>query len=121
MQSHGRSCGNCPTASHPATKKGRINTPILPKPARCAKSDRLLDALIDFYRAFNASDLKALGANWADGEAPSMNNPIGGIRRGWPAIREGYAKLFSGPATVRVAFRDFSVQGNNDYHLYVGR
>ena len=26
-----------------------------------------LDALIDFYRAFNASDLKALGANWADG------------------------------------------------------
>jgi hypothetical protein len=41
-----------------------------------------LDALIDFYRAFNASDLKALGANWADGEVPSMDNPIGGIRRG---------------------------------------
>src|SRR5258706_13731922 len=42
MQSHDQSCGNCPTASHPATKKGRINKPILPKPARCAKSDRLL-------------------------------------------------------------------------------
>src|SRR5258708_5173434 len=42
MQSHDQSCGNCPTASHPATKKGRINAPILPKPARCAKSDRLL-------------------------------------------------------------------------------
>ena len=41
-----------------------------------------LDALIDFYRAFNTSDLKALGANWADGEVPSMDNPIGGIRRG---------------------------------------
>src|SRR6266571_2502166 len=80
-----------------------------------------LDALIDFYRAFNASDLKALGANWADGEAPSIDNPIGGIRRGWPAIREGYAKLFSGPATVRVAFHDFTAQGNNDYHLFVGR
>ena len=50
-----------------------------------------------------------------------MDNPIGGIRRGWPAIREGYAKLFSGPATVRVAFHDFSAQGNNDYHLFVGR
>jgi hypothetical protein len=24
-----------------------------------------LDALIDFYRSFNASDLKALAANWA--------------------------------------------------------
>jgi hypothetical protein len=80
-----------------------------------------LDALIDFYRAFNASDLKTLGANWADGGAPSMDNPIGGIRRGWPAIREGYAKLFSGPATVRVAFHDFSAQGNNYYHLFVGR
>ena len=80
-----------------------------------------LDALIDFYRSFNASDLKALAANWAEGEAPSMDNPIGGIRRGWPAIREGYAKLFGGPAIVRVAFHDFAAQGNNDYHLFVGR
>src|SRR5260370_33190086 len=46
MQSHDQSCGNCPTASHPATKKGRINAPILPKPARGAKSDRLLAASI---------------------------------------------------------------------------
>jgi hypothetical protein len=26
-----------------------------------------LDALIDFYRSFNASDLNALAGNWADG------------------------------------------------------
>ena len=50
-----------------------------------------------------------------------QDNPIGGIRRGWPAIREGYAKLFGGPAIVRVAFHDFVAQGNNDYHLFVGR
>jgi hypothetical protein len=37
-----------------------------------ARDGSALDALIDFYRAFNASDLKALAANWADGEAPSM-------------------------------------------------
>ena len=80
-----------------------------------------MDALIDFYRAFNASDLEALAANWAERDAPSMDNPIGGIRRGWPAIKEGYAKLFGGPATVRVAFHDFTAQGNNDYHLFVGR
>jgi hypothetical protein len=30
-----------------------------------------LDALIDFYRSFNGSDLKALAANCAEGEAPS--------------------------------------------------
>ncbi len=38
-----------------------------------------LDALIDFYRSFNARDLNGLAANWADGDAPSMDNPIGGI------------------------------------------
>ena len=32
-----------------------------------------LDALIDFCRSFNACDLNALAANWADGEAPSMD------------------------------------------------
>src|SRR6266404_2311435 len=80
-----------------------------------------LDALIDFYRSFNASDLNALAANWADGAAPRMDNPIGGIRRGWPAIREGYAELFDGPATVHVAFHAFTSQGGGDWHLFVGR
>jgi quercetin dioxygenase-like cupin family protein len=80
-----------------------------------------LDALIDFYRSFNAKDVAGLATNWAEGDAPSMDNPIGGIRRGWPAIREGYSKLFNGPATVQVAFHDFSSQGGNDWHLFVGR
>ena len=80
-----------------------------------------MDALIDFYRAFNGRDLDALAANWAQGNAPSMDNPIGGIRRGWQAISEGYAKLFSGPAVVQVAFYDFTSQGGDDWHLFVGR
>jgi 1-acyl-sn-glycerol-3-phosphate acyltransferase len=45
IASRRQSCGNCPTASHPATKKGRINAPILAKFARRPKSDRLLDRL----------------------------------------------------------------------------
>ena len=60
-----------------------------------------LDALIAFYRAFNARDLGALAANWAEGDIPSMDNPIGGIRRGWPAIRNADARLFEGPATLQ--------------------
>jgi ketosteroid isomerase-like protein len=80
-----------------------------------------LDALIDFYSAFNSRDLAALAANWMEGDAPSMDNPIGGIRRGWQSIREGYAKLFGGPATVRVTFHDFTSQGGTDWHLFVGR
>ncbi|AYG69097.1 MULTISPECIES: nuclear transport factor 2 family protein [unclassified Rhizobium] len=80
-----------------------------------------LDALIDFYRAFNAGDLDALAANWVDGDKPSMDNPIGGIRRGWPSIRDGYQRLFTGKAKVRVAFHDFTSQGGADWHLFVGR
>jgi hypothetical protein len=81
-----------------------------------------LDALIDFYRSFNARDLDGLTANWADGDAPSMDSPFGGMRRGWLAIREGYSKLFNGPATVRVGFHDFTSQGGgSDWSLFVGR
>lgn len=80
-----------------------------------------LDALIGFYRAFNGHDLDALAANWMMGDAPSMDNPIGGIRRGWPSIRDGYAKLFGGAATVTVAFHDFTSQGGGDWHLFAGR
>jgi hypothetical protein len=80
-----------------------------------------LDALIDFYGAFNSGNLEALAAIWAEGDAPSMDNPIGGIRRGWKAISEGYAKLFGGLATVQVAFHDFTSQGGSDWHLFVGR
>ncbi len=80
-----------------------------------------LDALIEFYRAFNAGDLRDLESVWLGGDAPSMDNPIGGIRRGWAAIEEGYSKLFNGPAKVHVTFHDFTSQGGSDWHLFVGR
>jgi hypothetical protein len=80
-----------------------------------------LDALVAFYRAFNSQDLGALAANWLDGERPSMDNPVGGIRRGWPAIGEGYRRLFEGPASVRVAFHDFTVETGEGWCLFVGR
>lgn len=80
-----------------------------------------LDALIEFYRAFNARDLDGLAANWEQGDAPSMDNPMGGIRRGWQSISEGYSKLFGGPAIVQVTFHDSTSQGGDDWHLFVGR
>src|SRR5262249_22644123 len=42
IRSPDQSYGNCSTASHPVSKKGRINASILPNSAPCAKSDRLL-------------------------------------------------------------------------------
>ncbi|MDQ0323905.1 hypothetical protein QO002_006112 [Pararhizobium capsulatum DSM 1112] len=80
-----------------------------------------VDALIDFYGAFNRGDLIGLKAVWLEGGEPSMDNPVGGIRRGWNQIAQGYSKLFEGQATVRVTFHDFTSQGGDDWHLFVGR
>jgi hypothetical protein len=80
-----------------------------------------LSALNEFYRAFNGADLAGLEANWAPGDLPSMDNPIGGIRRGWDDIGAGYARLFGGRATIYVEFHDFTSQGTDDYCLFVGR
>ena len=80
-----------------------------------------LAALIAFYRAFNARDLDGLARNWLDGNEPSMSNPVGGLRRGWIDIRDSYARLFSGTASVRVTFHDFSTHGNDGACIFIGR
>ena len=90
-------------------------TEVTGREARSGTGDAL-DALIDFYAAFNARDIDGLAANWEQGDAPSMDNPMGGIRRGWKSISEGYMKLFGGPGIVQVTFRDFSSQGGDDWH-----
>src|SRR5713226_8771749 len=76
MQSHDQSRGNCPTASHPATKKGRINATILPKPARCAKSDRLLGRSI-----LHAGNSGLFGTVGATEGLPFASTP-------WPMTRQ---------------------------------
>ena len=95
-------------------------TEITGREARSGRGEAL-DALIDFYCAFNARDLDGLAANWEQGDAPSMDNPMGGIRRGWNAISEGYMKLFGGSAIVQVTLHDFTSQGGDDWYLFVGR
>ena len=86
-----------------------------------AQSSAPLSAMTEFYRAFNGADLAGLEANWAPGDLPSMDNPIGGIRRGWGEIGAGYARLFGGRAIIYVEFFDFTTHGGDDYCLFVGR
>lgn len=80
-----------------------------------------LAALVSFYRAFNARDMLAMERVWLNDADATMDNPIGGIRRGWPAIREGYDKLFNGPAHVYVEFHDYTLHGDDRFVLAVGR
>lgn len=80
-----------------------------------------LNALAEFYRAFNARDLKLMSANWANSDEVSMSNPLGGVRRGWESIQEVYAKIFTGPAEVYVEFYDYTIHHAGISFCAVGR
>jgi ketosteroid isomerase-like protein len=79
-------------------------------------------ALIAFYAAFNGRELTAMGRNWwTQGEEAVMANPLGGIRRGWPAIREVYERIFTGPAKVYVEFHDYTLHEIDELFYVIGR
>ena len=52
-------------------------------------------ALSDFYKAFNTKNMSLMSESWLNTDEISMDNPIGGIRRGWEEIKNGYAKIFN--------------------------
>ena len=79
-------------------------------------------ALIAFYQAFNSRDLTAMERNWwTEDETAAMANPLGGLYRGWPAIRDVYARIFGGEATVYVEFHDYTLHAAGDLFYAVGR
>jgi ketosteroid isomerase-like protein len=81
-----------------------------------------LQALAQFYRAFNTGDLELMAQNWASqDENIVMSNPVGGVRRGWPEIRGVYAKIFTGGATVKVEFWDYTLHVTDDVFWAIGR
>lgn len=74
-----------------------------------------------FYKAFNSKDLMLMQQVWLNGSSASMDNPIGGIRRGWEDIRKGYEKLFQGKLHIQVEFYDFTLHTTEDMFVVVGR
>ena len=78
-------------------------------------------ALAQFYRAFNGRDLSLMAENWLDSDEASMDNPLGGVRRGWTQISPVYQRIFSSPATVSVEFFDYTIHEIGDAFLAVGR
>lgn len=85
------------------------------------KADSSLAALNAFYRAFNQRDLPAMERNWWNDPGASMSNPLGGIARGWPAIRDIYTRIFDGNARVAVEFYDYTLHETGDMFYVVGR
>ena len=78
-------------------------------------------ALAQFYRAFNRRDLALMEANWAEGDEPVMDNPLGGIRRGWREICPTYERLFGGEAELAVEFYDYTIHMFADAFVAIGR
>ncbi|TMQ10697.1 MAG: DUF4440 domain-containing protein [Deltaproteobacteria bacterium] len=79
------------------------------------------EALAQFYRAFNSRDLGLMEENWDASDDAVMANPLGGIKRGWPEIREIYRRIFTGPAKVRVEFHDYALTVAADVFWAIGR
>jgi ketosteroid isomerase-like protein len=87
----------------------------------CALCGEAFTALAQFYRAFNSRDLKMMKANWHHGDDIAMDNPLGGIKRGWGDIGAVYEKLFKGPAEVYVEFYDYSLHETPGMFYAAGR
>lgn len=83
--------------------------------------DNKLQAIAGFYKAFNEGDLELMKKVWLNSEEASMNNPLGGIMRGWKNIEGVYDRIFNGPAQVYVEFYDFTVHEAEGMFLVTGR
>jgi len=83
--------------------------------------DEPIQALAQFYRAFNNRDLALMADNWDNADDVAMDNPLGGIVRGWPEIRAVYERIFSGRGRVQVEFHDYTVHRHGDVFYAVGR
>jgi len=80
-----------------------------------------VQALAQFYRAFNDRDLALMEANWEASETVAMDNPLGGIKRSWPNIAAVYESVFRGSARVQVEFHDYTIHVVGDVFYAVGR
>lgn len=78
-------------------------------------------ALAQFYAAINRRDLDEMRANWLQSPEIAMDNPLGGIRRGWNEISAVYEKLFKSRAQFHFEFHDYTLHQTGDLFYAVGR
>ena len=78
-------------------------------------------ALVQFYCAFNSGDMPMMAENWAQSDDIAMDNPLGGIKRGWAEIEAVYRRIFDGPAEVYVEYFDYTIHETAEMFYTVGR
>lgn len=80
-----------------------------------------LHALAEFYCALNTRDIALMETNWDNGSGAAMDNPLGGIKRGWPEIRAVYEKLFHTDSEYHFEFYDYTLHRFTEIFYVVGR
>lgn len=78
-------------------------------------------ALVQFYCAFNSGDMQMMSGNWAQSDEIAMDNPLGGIKRGWGEIKFVYERVFNGTAKVYVEYFDYTIHETAEMFYAVGR
>jgi ketosteroid isomerase-like protein len=97
-----------------------IQTPITGNDYTGNQRDSL-QALAQFYRALNSRDLALMQQNWANSAEAAMDNPLGGIKRGWSAIQTIYERLFQSTGAYQFEFYDYTLHESGDLFYVVGR
>jgi ketosteroid isomerase-like protein len=80
-----------------------------------------LAALSQFYRALNGRDMALMEQNWHGGDDAAMDNPLGGIKRGWAEIRAVYERLFAVGDRYHFEFHDYTLQRYGEVFIAIGR
>jgi ketosteroid isomerase-like protein len=80
-----------------------------------------MKALSEFYQALNHRDLDLMERNWAHTDEVVMDNPVGGIKRGWDEIRAVYTQVFSRPEPFWFEFHSYSYHEAGEIFYVVGR
>jgi ketosteroid isomerase-like protein len=78
-------------------------------------------ALSQFYKAFNSQDMALMEQTWEPSDEAALDNPVGGIKRGWAEIRPVYDRIFNSKTPVRVEFYDYTLHEFVDIFYVVGR
>lgn len=79
-------------------------------------------ALIEtFYYAFNQRDMDVFAQVWAEHELIQLNNPLGGILRGYEGISNLYRNIFTGSACVWVELHDIVEFQSAGMVVFAGR
>ena len=62
-----------------------------------------------------------MSENWWQSDDIAMDNPLGGIKRGWEEIHPVYERIFNGPAEVYVEYFDYTIHETAEMFYAVGR